>query len=156
MKILLCFVMKIRKIMKIIAANVSFYSAIKCPRIANLSRIWGIRPDSFWSSTRSLVLTSVNDTAAVSIPFVRIKVSYLLRRLFHLHIGSFFYSPIVNNNFNSGQQVSAPARLSPHSPVGILPFTHPQPLSPRVTQVSANIIALSDRHKNRKSTCICK
>ncbi|XP_031827579.1 uncharacterized protein LOC116424817 isoform X3 [Nomia melanderi] len=42
--------------------------------------------------------------------------------------------PIVNNNFNSGQQVSAAARLSPHSPVGILSFSHPQPLSPRVTQ----------------------
>ncbi|XP_076655231.1 uncharacterized protein LOC143360357 isoform X4 [Halictus rubicundus] len=43
--------------------------------------------------------------------------------------------PIVNNNFNSGQQVSAAARLSPHSPAGILSFSHPQPLSPRVTQV---------------------
>ncbi|XP_076378437.1 uncharacterized protein LOC117223279 isoform X8 [Megalopta genalis] len=42
--------------------------------------------------------------------------------------------PIVNNNFNSGQQVSAAARLSPHSPAGILSFSHPQPLSPRVTQ----------------------
>ncbi|XP_020277820.1 nuclear receptor coactivator 1-like isoform X10 [Pseudomyrmex gracilis] len=41
---------------------------------------------------------------------------------------------IVNNNFNSGQQVSAAARLSPHSPAGILSFSHPQPLSPRVTQ----------------------
>ncbi|XP_072762171.1 uncharacterized protein [Anoplolepis gracilipes] len=41
---------------------------------------------------------------------------------------------IVNNNFNSGTQVSAPARLSPHPPTGILPFSHPQPLSPRVTQ----------------------
>ncbi|XP_058799179.1 nuclear receptor coactivator 3 [Phymastichus coffea] len=40
--------------------------------------------------------------------------------------------PAVNNSFNSGQQ--ATARLSPHSPAGILPFSHPQPLSPRVTQ----------------------
>jgi hypothetical protein len=37
------------------------------------------------------------------------------------------------NNFNNGQQVST-ARLSPHSPAGILSFSHPQPLSPRVTQ----------------------
>lgn len=42
--------------------------------------------------------------------------------------------PIVNSNFNSGQQVSAAARLSPHSSAGILSFSHPQPLSPRVTQ----------------------
>ncbi|XP_051158811.1 nuclear receptor coactivator 2 isoform X9 [Leptopilina boulardi] len=40
----------------------------------------------------------------------------------------------VNNNFSSGQQVSATARLSPHSPAGILSFSHPQPLSPRVSQ----------------------
>ncbi|XP_008209567.1 nuclear receptor coactivator 2 isoform X3 [Nasonia vitripennis] len=42
--------------------------------------------------------------------------------------------PAVNNSFNSGQQVSAAARLSPHSPAGIMSFSHPQPLSPRVTQ----------------------
>ncbi|KAK0179922.1 hypothetical protein PV327_005620 [Microctonus hyperodae] len=42
--------------------------------------------------------------------------------------------PAVNNNFNSGQQVSATARLSPHSPAGMLSFSHPQPLSPRVSQ----------------------
>lgn len=48
---------------------------------------------------------------------------------------SFVSSPIVNSNFNSGQQVSVAARLSPHSPAGILSFSHPQPLSPRVTQV---------------------
>ncbi|XP_050453750.1 nuclear receptor coactivator 2-like isoform X3 [Cataglyphis hispanica] len=50
------------------------------------------------------------------------------------HPSTISQHPIVNNNFNSGQQVSAPARLSPHSPAGILPFSHPQPLSPRVTQ----------------------
>lgn len=46
----------------------------------------------------------------------------------------------MNNNFNSGQQVSAAARLSPHSPAGILPFSHPQSLSPRVAQVSAKTL----------------
>ncbi|XP_063983447.1 nuclear receptor coactivator 2 isoform X9 [Diachasmimorpha longicaudata] len=40
----------------------------------------------------------------------------------------------VTNNFNSGQQVSGSSRLSPHSPVGLLSFSHPQPLSPRVSQ----------------------
>ncbi|XP_043275329.1 nuclear receptor coactivator 2-like isoform X12 [Venturia canescens] len=43
--------------------------------------------------------------------------------------------PVVNNNFNSGQQVSAAAaRLSPHSPAAMMSFSHPQPLSPRVSQ----------------------
>ncbi|XP_066596112.1 nuclear receptor coactivator 2 isoform X2 [Prorops nasuta] len=41
---------------------------------------------------------------------------------------------IVSNSFNNNQQVSAAARLSPHSPGGILSFSHPQPVSPRVTQ----------------------
>ncbi|XP_046466589.1 nuclear receptor coactivator 2 isoform X7 [Neodiprion pinetum] len=41
---------------------------------------------------------------------------------------------VVNTNFNNGQQGSAAARLSPHSPASILSFSHPQSLSPRVTQ----------------------
>ncbi|XP_046605214.1 nuclear receptor coactivator 2 isoform X7 [Neodiprion virginianus] len=41
---------------------------------------------------------------------------------------------VVNTNFNNGQQGSAAARLSPHSPANILSFSHPQSLSPRVTQ----------------------
>ena len=49
----------------------------------------------------------------------------------------FLFSSVVNNNFNSGQQVAAAAaRLSPHSPAALMSFSHPQPLSPRVSQVS--------------------
>ncbi|XP_011314161.1 nuclear receptor coactivator 2 isoform X5 [Fopius arisanus] len=50
------------------------------------------------------------------------------------HPATITQHPVVNNNFNSGQQVSAPSRLSPHSPAGMLSFSHPQPLSPRVSQ----------------------
>ncbi|XP_015108590.1 nuclear receptor coactivator 2 isoform X7 [Diachasma alloeum] len=50
------------------------------------------------------------------------------------HPATITQHPVVNNSFNSGQQVSAPSRLSPHSPAGMLSFSHPQPLSPRVSQ----------------------
>lgn len=43
-------------------------SAIECPRFASFSRIWGIRPDAFWSSTRSFLFPFIGDAAAVSIP----------------------------------------------------------------------------------------
>lgn len=60
------------------------------------------------------------------------KINYI--HIYTKTIDYFCYSSVVNNNFNSGQQVSAAARLSPHSPAAILSFPHPQ--SPRVTQVS--------------------
>ncbi|XP_008555472.1 nuclear receptor coactivator 3 isoform X4 [Microplitis demolitor] len=40
----------------------------------------------------------------------------------------------VNNNFNSGQPISAASRLSPHSPATMMTFAHHQSLSPRVSQ----------------------
>jgi len=44
-----------------------FFSAIECPRFTSFSRLWGIRPDGFWSPTRSLVFPSIDDIAAVSV-----------------------------------------------------------------------------------------
>ncbi|XP_044595968.1 nuclear receptor coactivator 3 isoform X5 [Cotesia glomerata] len=41
---------------------------------------------------------------------------------------------VVNNNFNSGQPISAASRLSPHSSAAMMTFAHHQALSPRVSQ----------------------
>ncbi|CAD6227526.1 GSCOCG00001209001-RA-CDS [Cotesia congregata] len=41
---------------------------------------------------------------------------------------------VVNNNFNSGQPISAASRLSPHSSAAMMTFAHHQTLSPRVSQ----------------------
>ena len=113
----------------------SSFPAVECTRFTSVSRLWGIRPDAFRSPTCTFLFSSFNVTTTVS----KLDKLLLCNCFFYLCNDLFFFlfpsSPIVNNNFNSGQQVSAAARLSPHSSAGILSFSHPQPLSPRVTQV---------------------
>lgn len=155
-----CFALKIRKIYENNCCDIFFLFSDRVSQIRKSLQDMGDPSRCLLvidSLTRTLIRQRYrNSKYSVTFVYIIVNNDFAV----HMYMNSFFYSPIVNNNFNSGQQVSAPARLSPHSPAGILPFSHPQPLSPRVTQVSAKTLLLYQINKNRKvylySNCFYK